>query len=161
MSVAMVSIASLFSLAIVCFSNLLPARPETATRVMAYALPRPITKFSFVLGYTVRAWVTIPIAILAGWALSTKGADRAPLATRLTVALWCFALTALWMPLGGQWGHFIALLAAGSTVMLAPWVEDSPSVLSGKQQLKLTLLCALWSIPLAVVSLVTRFGHSR
>lgn len=158
MSVAMMSFASFVSLAIVCFSNALPARPEgAAARMMAMALPRPITKFPGILGYITRAWVTIPLAILVGWVLGSKGSVRAPLGMRLTLGLWTVALTAMWMPLGGQWGHFLALLAAGSVLFLAPFVEDASPVLDAKQQRKLLAVSALWYLPLAVLGLYLRF----
>ena len=159
MAVAMISFASFVSLSVVLFSNKLPARAETTVQTMAMALPRPITKFHGVLGYTVRAWVTIPLALAVGWALASKGTDRAPLGTRLTLALWCCSLTALWMPLGGQWGHFIALLAAGSVLFITPFVEDEPSMLKPAQKLKLLAVSALWFIPLAVLGLYLRFNR--
>jgi hypothetical protein len=103
--------------------------------------------------HALRALLFVPPALVAGWALATKGTDRAPLANRLLLGFVTVGLTLTWGPMRTAWGYWVSLATAVALLGIAPFVPDEPEALTLDKRKKVALASALWFVALAALAL--------
>lgn len=152
-SVASMSFFALTSITIVSFGDALPPRPPTADMLIYQDIPRVIRSYAGWPAYVLRALLFAPAALVAGWALSAKGTERAAIANRVTLALTAAGTALVWAPMRGGFGYWVGLATSLALLVLAPLVEDVPETLDAKKRRQIAGASALWFVALAALAL--------
>lgn len=153
MSVASLSFFAMTSFAIVTFSESLPPRPQDAMALIYQDIPRVIRAYAGWATHAVRALMFVPAALVGGWALASKGSDRAPIANRMLLALTAASTTLIWAPRRVSLGYWLAFAMSFALTVCAPLVKDEPEVLDEATRKKITGASLLWFVAFAAIAL--------
>lgn len=153
MSVASLSFFAMASFAIVTFGDALPPRPQDGAGPFYQDIPRVIRSYAGWATYAVRALTFAPAALVAGWALSAKGSDRAPIANRIMLALTTASTVLIWAPRRMAFGYWVAAAMSLALLVLAPLVKDEPEALDERARKKITAASVLWFVAFAAIAL--------